>query len=125
MAPTPTLAASHTGKVYLVSSKYVPRPKPGQVHFKWKYDSKSVDAFSVWFYNVKTHKYTVVVPSYTTRVQGNGGGDGLITIDRLVGVAGVYEIKLAAQASGYDATSPTKVYATSGQFVVKIDDFET
>ncbi|KIO29789.1 hypothetical protein M407DRAFT_242471 [Tulasnella calospora MUT 4182] len=124
MAPTPTPVAK-SGKVYLRSAKYVPSPKPGRVHFNWKYDSKSADAFSVWFYNVQTHKYTVVRPSWSTRVQGNGGGSGQVTNDRLVGVAGVYTLILAAEASGYDATTPTKVYGTSSEFHVKITDFET
>ncbi|KAG8895778.1 hypothetical protein FRC00_006939 [Tulasnella sp. 408] len=143
MAPTPTSVAK-TGKVYLESAKYVPSPAPGQVYFSWKYDSKSADAFSVWFYHVKTHKYTVVRPSWVTRVQGNGGGSGQVTNDRLVGVAGVYTFVLAAEASGYDATyahfslltfiqqltlaierAPTKVYGTSSEFQVKITDFET
>ncbi|KAG8930842.1 hypothetical protein FRC01_002186, partial [Tulasnella sp. 417] len=58
MAPTPAPAAK-TGKVSLKSAKYVPSPAPGKVYFSWTYDSKSADTFSVWYYNVQTHKYTI------------------------------------------------------------------
>ncbi|KAG9014306.1 hypothetical protein FRB90_005400 [Tulasnella sp. 427] len=75
MAPISTPAAARTGTVYLISSQYVPHPKPGQVHFKFKYDSRSPDAFSVWFLNVQTRKYTIVRPDMATRIQGNGGGN--------------------------------------------------